>query len=198
MRKLVLGIGVSDKYPTHFNGKITEEYRTWYHMLERCTERFWDKNKTYLWVSCSENFKSYAFFHKWYNEQRNSNKKDEKGKKWQLDKDLLIKGNKLYSEDTCVFVPKRINLLLVKRDAWRGDFPIGVNWNKRNGKFVAQCCAGNGTGTFLGHYDSKENAFHAYKVFKEGFIRLVAEEYRDQLDTRAYEALLNYVVDIGD
>ena len=50
---------------------------------------------------------------------------------------LLIKGNKVYSEDSCVFIPREINSLLTKRDNNRGEYLIGVSWHKRDKVFMA-------------------------------------------------------------
>ena len=57
---------------------------------------------------------------------------------WQLDKDILIKGNKIYSPDTCCFVPSEINNLFVGCNKSRGSLPIGVTFNKRLKRYVAQ------------------------------------------------------------
>ena len=55
-----------------------------------------------------------------------------------LDKDILCKGNKVYSSETCVFVPARINSIILNSQNRRGDLPVGVNYNKKTGKYRAQ------------------------------------------------------------
>ena len=110
----------------------------------------------------------------------------------------MVKGNKLYSEDVCIFVPHRINLLLIKSNASRGDLPVGVSWDKVTSKYKATCNNGSGTAKTIGRYSSVQEAFQAYKSYKESVIRQVAEKYKHQLDTRAYEALLNYQVEVTD
>ena len=50
----------------------------------------------------------------------------------------------------------------------------------------------------IGTFDSEEKAFHAYKQKKEWFIKNVAEEYKEELEPRVYEALYNYKVEITD
>jgi len=195
----VNGIGFNDrKYPCWSGNSRTTEYATWSDMLLRCTEKFWKKKPTYNGVTCSDNFKHFTFFYEWCHEQDGFGRKDENGKIWQLDKDLLLLGNKIYSEDTCVFVPHRINLLLVKSNASRGEFPIGVCFDNRDKRFYARCNNGSGKMKSLGGYTNKEDAFQAYKVFKEGFVKQVAEEYKHQLDLRVYNALVDYQVDIED
>lgn len=199
MRGLVQGIGVNDKiFPTRKDGKFLKEYGVWQDMLLRCTDKFQAKYPTYIGVYCSENFKSYSYFYEWCNKQVGFGNKDEKGNSWQLDKDLLIKHNKVYSEDNCIFIPQRINLLLTKRNTARGDFPIGTRWNKRDKRYVAQCSFGANIVRYLGYFKSVQEAFTAYKVFKEQFIKEVANEYKDQLDHRVYNALMKYEVNIND
>lgn len=199
MNKLVCGIGFNGrKYPTYINDTIVEEYEAWRGMLRRCAKEYWVKFPTYTGTTCSENFKSYSFFYEWCQEQVGFGNKDEGGRCWQLDKDLLINMNKLYSEDTCVFVPQRINLLLIKRKASRGEWSVGVNWNKRDKKFQSSCSTGHSKKKNLGSFNTPEEAFQAYKVYKEQVIKQVANEYKEQLDQRVYNALMNYEVNIND
>ena len=178
--KIVKGLGVKDvKYPANI-----KEYDLWRQMICRCTEEYLSKRPSYVGTSCSENFKSYTFFYEWCHNQVGFGNIDEKGNCWQIDKDLLVKGNKLYSEDTCVFIPLRVNGLIVKRDKARGDHPIGVTFDKERGKFFVQCGTGKGTKSNLGRYETVEEAFQVYKTFKEALIREVAEDYKNLIDNK--------------
>jgi len=197
--KLVRGIGLKGmKYPTKLGGKRLKEYRAWSDMLERCTERFWNRQPAYTGTTCSENFKSFEYFYEWCQEQVGFGSVDDKGRGWQLDKDITCKEYKIYSEDTCVFVPSRINTLLIKREASRGEWPIGVCWHKRDKMFQSKCNNGTGKSIFLGSFKTAQEAFQAYKTFKEALIKEVANEYKEQLDYRVYEALMNYEVNEND
>ena len=124
----VYGFGVlGTKYLASINGVQTKEYKLWCCMLVRCySDSFKKKQPTYEGCEVSENFKSYEYFYEWCNKQIGFGNKD-----WHLDKDLLIKGNKVYSENTCVFLPKEVNSLLTKREALRGENLIGVSWSKQ-------------------------------------------------------------------
>ena len=115
-----------------------------------------------------------------------------------LDKDILIKGNKVYGPDTCIFVPQRINNLFTKSDKLRGEFPIGVY--KRHNKYEAQCNCGKSKNKHLGRFDNAEDAFNAYKEFKENLIKEVANEYYNNnlIPFELYNAMYNYEVDIDD
>ena len=199
MTKLVQGIGFNEKDYTRLNnGKQLKEYALWNSMLLRCTQKYWDKKPTYTGTTCSENFKHYSFFYEWCQEQVGFGRFDENGKCWQLDKDILIKGNKTYSENVCVFVPQRLNSLLLRREASRGAHLVGVYWLKNRSKFMAQCANKSGKQIYLGVFDDEIRAFQAYKSFKEAYIKEVASEYKSQIDERVYQALLDYTVEITD
>ena len=112
--------------------------------------------------------------------------------------DLLIKGDKVYSEDTCVFIPVEINSLLTKREALRGEHLIGVYWDKTNKAFKAQVSKSKGKREYLGLFNTEIEAYNAYKVAKESFVKEQAEKWKSQIDDRAYEALMAYTVEITD
>lgn len=199
MDNFVCQFGFNDKkYPSYNGESLLKEYEIWKSMLKRCTEKEWARHPTYTGTTCSENFKSYSFFYEWCNRQIGFNSRDEKGVRWCLDKDILVEGNRHYSEDTCVFVPQRINKLLVKHLARRGDYPIGVVYHPKRGKFSARCKNGFGETKCLGTYNTKEEAFKAYKIYKECLIKQTADEYKEQLDYKVYQALLSYEVDYSD
>ena len=151
------------------------------------------KQPTYEGCEVSDNFKSYDYFYKWCNSQVGF---DNQG--WHLDKDLLIKGNKVYSESTCVFIPREINQLLTKSTALRGKHLIGVYWSKTNKAFVAKVNKGKGKQEHLGYFNTELEAFNVYKTAKEAFIKEQANKWKSQIDERAYKALLNYQVEITD
>ena len=112
----VCGVGIlGNKYPSKVNGRNTKEYVLWTSMLKRCySDAYKSKYPTYEGCKVSGKFKSYEYFYEWCNEQVGF---DNEG--WHLDKDLLIKGNKVYSESACIFIPNEINLLLTKRTTSR-------------------------------------------------------------------------------
>lgn len=197
---LVCGMGFNDnKYLARSGSKTTAEYTAWASMLRRCKESTWIRQPTYVGTTCSENFKNYSFFYEWCQKQVGFGERDSAGNKWQLDKDLLVKGNKIYSEDTCVFVPPVLNLLLSRCSSSKGDFPLGVSWSKAAQKYVAQCGEGKkDKSTYIGVYNTVEEAFLSYKTIKEFRVKQVAEEYKSQLDTRTYDALLKYEANIND
>ena len=191
----VFGVGISGtKYPISEGGVLTKEYVLWNNMLQRCYyDTYKKKYQTYKDCEVSENFKSYEYFYEWCNQQIGFDNKD-----WHLDKDLLIKGNKVYNENTCVFLPREINTLLTKSTASRGEYLIGVCWNKTNKAFRARVSKNKGKQEHLGYFNTELEAFNAYKQAKEAFVKEQANNWKSQIDDRAYKALMNYEVGIDD
>ena len=191
----VYGVGIlGAKYLAKINGVITKEYDLWHSMLERCySDNSKKKYPTYESCEVSDKFKSYEYFYEWCNKQIGFSNQS-----WQLDKDLLIKGNKVYSEDSCIFIPQEINTLLTKSTASRGEHLIGVHWCKQGKAFKAQISKNKGKREHLGYFKTEIEAFNAYKQAKEDFVKEQANKWKSQIDLRAYEALMNYQVEITD
>ena len=191
----VCGVGVvGTKYPSMINGVQTKEYDLWHNMLQRCYNgAFKKKRPTYECCEVSDKFKRYEYFYEWCQKQIGF---DNQG--WQLDKDLLVKGNKVYSEDSCVFLPQEINSLLVKSNASRGEYLIGVCWDKAKRSFKAQLRKNRGKSEHLGLFKTELKAFNVYKTAKESYLKEQANEWKSQIDDRAYNALMNYQVEITD
>ena len=171
-----------------------ESYKVWRDMIRRCCcETYKQKIPNYMSSVVDARFESYFNYRSWREKQIGFGLKDEKGRPFALDKDILIKGNKLYSEDTCCFVPAEINALFVKGDKLRGEYPIGVSFHKARGMLRA-----THNNKHLGYFNTPEEAFYAYKQAKESYIKEVANKWKDKIDPRVYEALMNYQVEITD
>lgn len=199
-KKLVYSVGVSDdgefaKKYRDGSGKQhnTKEYMLWCSMLQRCySEKHLLKYPTYNGCSISENFKSFQYFANWCQSEVGF-----KVENYNLDKDLLLAGNKVYSEDTCVFIPRNINTFLVSRRACRGKFPVGV-YLSYSRYYVAMIHEGTGKQRYIGTYSTPELAFAAYKTAKETKAKELAIQYEGLVDPRVIVALNNYVVNIDD
>ena len=195
MSKLFYGVGFNDKTrPAGIDGKNVKEYNLWQSMLNRCFSGKYQTHKpTYKGCNVSDNFLHYSYFYDWCQEQIGFGKVDEKGRSWCLDKDLLITGNKLYSETTCVFVPQEINLFFVDSGASRGEYPLGVYFNKQAGKFRSQCAV-NGKQQYLGYFNTPEEAFVIYKPFKENLCKQLALKWQSEIDPRLFNAMMSWSV----
>ena len=196
----VYGIGCmgEGEYKVSENGKNTRVYHTWHSMLERCySEKYQEKYPTYNGCTVCEEWLNFQNFAKWYDE----NSYEVNNEKMNLDKDILVKHNKIYSPDTCIFVPQAINKLFVKCDRSRGDSVIGTSLYK--GKYQVKCQVfnpetGKSKNEYLGYYDTQEKAFEVYKYYKEKNIKEVADYYKDEIPDKLYNALYSYKVEITD
>ena len=195
----VYGIGISGtKYPITINGTLTKEYEIWCNMLKRCySDTYQKKQPTYKGCEVSNNFLYYEYFYEWCHKQIGFDNHGN-GNPFQLDKDLLVKGNKVYNESTCVFLPKEINSVLTKSTATSGEYLIGVCWSKTHKAFKAQVSKSKSKKEHLGCFNTELEAFNAYKEAKEFFIKELANKWKGQIDERAYNALMKYEVSIDD
>lgn len=194
----VYGVGVIGDEIVNIKSVALKEYNLWSKVLERCYDiKYHNRYPTYKDCEISNKFKYFPYFMKWCNKQIGFDAKDDKGKPFALDKDLLIKGNKTYSEENCVFVPREINNLITKNNASRGEYLIGVSYDKKMGKITA-CLRKDNKSVGLGFFKTEIEAFNAYKQAKEDYIKEVANKWKDQIDPRAYKALMNYQVEIAD
>ena len=196
----VFGVGITGNLRTKCSdGKTLPDYQLWCGMLERCySENYQSREPTYRGCSVSDYFKHYSNFKNWCTAQVGFNTIDNNGRKFTLDKDILIKGNKVYSEDTCCFVPQEINMLLTTSKSRRGEHPIGVTYDSRRLLPFQATVSIEGKNRILSSCASSEEAFYIYKQAKESVIKSVAEKYKDFIDLRVYEALMCYEVEITD
>ena len=194
LKPKIYGIGVlGDEVTQDLTGVTLKVYALWKNMLKRCYyHKHVEEYPTYKSCTTSENFNYYPYFKSWCDKQIGFGNEG-----WELDKDILVKGNKVYSEDTCCFVPAEINVMFTKTDALRGKHPIGVQYYKPSDCFRAYvgCYSKR---IYLGQFNTELEAFRAYKQAKEAYIKEVANRWKDQIDHRVYKALMNYQVEITD
>lgn len=192
VRDKIYGVGIVGegmyKAGIKFKDKHTKQYSVWINMLERgYTDRFHRMHPTYKCCTVCDEWLNLQIFGKWFDENYIEG--------FELDKDLLVKGNKLYSPETCCFIPKRVNMLLINNKKIRGSYPIGVS--KQRNKFSAHISIKNKL-FHLGNYNTVSEAYDVYKKAKEKDIRDRAKEYKGVVSTEVYTALLNYTINEND
>lgn len=167
-----------------------EAYGSWIRMIERCySVALHKRHKSYIGCSVVNEWLNYQVFAKWYEENRIIG--------FHLDKDILVKGNKVYGPDTCCFIPTEINSLLLASNNSRGEFPLGVFYNKGVGKFQSSVRIDNKP-TYLGYFNTTEDAFKVYKKAKEENVKRMADKWRPYIKPEVYQAMYNYEVEITD
>lgn len=169
-------------------------YTTWHGMMTRCYGSVKSK-RDYVYDDCivDNEWHNFQNFKEWYLK----NYYQVNDEKMNLDKDILFKGNKVYSPNTCIFVPREINTLFIQSNRIRGKYPVGVYFKKDSNKFKAQCKRRNEV-IHLGYFDTAEDGFYAYKEYKEKYIKEVADNYKNEIPNKLYEAMYNYQIEITD
>ena len=191
----IANVACVGKTSTRINGIPKSSYNLWTNMIKRCYDtKAQEKQPTYIGCSVCEEWLIFENFDNWYNE----NYYELKNEVMNLDKDILVKGNRIYSPNTCVFVPQSINKLFLKRDSTRGKYPMGVSFHKRDNVYEAHCSIGTSVSKYLGRYNNEIDAFYSYKKFKESRIKEIADNYKDKIPQNLYKAMYNYVIDIND
>ena len=185
----VCGIGYIGNTEVSINRKVKTSYAHWRNMLTRCyDEKYKKKKQCYNGCIVCDEWLCYANFEKWFDK----NYYIVNNEIMNLDKDILIKNNKTYSPETCVFVPVSINDLFVKGSRGKKNEHLGlIGVTCKNSKYF--CTVGNNYSSF----DNKEDAFLEYKKYKENRIKDVANEYKNKIPSNIYNILINYKVERG-
>lgn len=194
--KVLYGVGIND-YDGFINNKgvVMKSYLTWRDMIRRCYGIYdEDKNAIYKKKDCKvcDEWLYFSNFKKWFDNPDNGYIDG-----YHLDKDILVKGNNIYSHDTCCFVPQEVNKLFTKHDSKRGLLPIGVS---KSGSGYIVNINGSKFRKYIGYFKDVESAFNAYKKEKEAYIKEIAYKYFNdgKITKKVYDALMNYQVDVND
>lgn len=195
-RHMNIGYIGDGKYKHVVNGKPTKVYRTWMNRINDCYNiKNINKKPRYKDCTICEEWHNFQNFAEWWEE----NFYEVDNERMELDKDIVIKNNKIYSPNTCIIVPHRINSLFVKSNSKRGALPIGVTKYKE--KYVSQIQMSNQGShkcLYLGVFNTPHEAFLMYKINKELLIQGVANEYKNKIPSKLYNALMNYKVEEND
>lgn len=186
-------LGREQKYILFLNNSRMKARRLWNDMYSRCYNKKLHKRfPEYIGCTiCEYWLEDKERFYKWVEENYymvGSEQVD-------LDKDILVKGNKVYSPDTCIFVPHTINTLLLNSKRNRGKYPLGVSYDK--GKYRAALSV-DGKNVKLGCFNTPEKAFEEYKEHKKSLIIVTADRYKGKIPDKVYQAMLNWEIEITD
>lgn len=192
-RMTVADLGREQKYIPFLNSNIMKARRLWNDMQTRCyNEKLHDRFPEYkdckicdYWLEDKERF------FKWVEENYYMIGNEQ----MDLDKDILFKGNKVYSPETCVFVPHSINTLLLNCRRKRGKYPVGVSYDK--GKYRAALNV-DGRNVKIVVFNTPEEAFEEYKVHKKALIITTADKYKGKIPDKVYQAMMNWEIEIDD
>ncbi len=170
--------------PVFIDGAVIQSYKNWYQMLRRCyDEKYHIHHPTYIDCYVCDEWKYFSKFKDWFDENYVEG--------YELDKDILIQGNKVYSPETCCFVPRHINTLM----SMSGIKKSNVGTTLMKNKYISRCVV-NGKSKNLGMYYSAEEAHEVYKKEKYAEIKRVAELCfnNGEIKQNLYDAMLNFII----
>lgn len=188
--KKVLGVGINDadyNIRDSRTGWRCPYYLRWRSMLNRCyNPKYLKEHPSYDGCYVCEEWLTFSSFRRWMDAQE-----------WEgmhLDKDLIVRGNKVYSPLTCIFIPQHVNKLFTDRSLHRGKYPLGVSYIPKSGKYVANVNE-FGEQKRIGLFEKMEDAEKAYKIEKNRVILRTIEDISDEmvktiLKNRLYEDVL--------
>lgn len=195
IRRKVLGVGVNDanyKISLTIGGKTTNcpFYQKWRQMLTRCYSKNLPlRRRTYVGCSVVEEWLLFSVFKAWMKTQ------DWEGK--QLDKDIIIPGNKVYGPESCVFISQSINNLLNTRVFDKSEIARGVSWNHNLGKYQAHCSV-NSKSKGLGYFKSEDRASIAYLEFKSLLVLEASDSEEAMANIVIRNSLINHSKILSD
>lgn len=179
-----MGVG---KHKSKIKGVNVPHYSVWTGAIIRCycpTRQA--KRPSYIGCSISKNWLCYQNFAEWYTTHESC------GLGYELDKDLVVKGNRIYSAETCTMIPREINLAIRTDRINVNDLPVGV-FKTKSGSYTAGTRT-KGKDFHIGTFSTPEEASAAYVIAKEAYVKELALEWKDKIEPRAFEALMNWSV----
>ena len=190
----VHGVGCNDvQFQIKIDRKNIWQYRLWKDMIQRGYDvKTKSARPTYKDVTCCDEWLSFANFVCWVNKEVGYSGKPDG---YQLDKDLILRGNKHYSPEACSLVPRAVNALLNSNGNSRGRYPVGVHFDVKHDGFAAGLRCG-GVRKNIGLFATPEEAFLAYKIAKEAHIKVVALQHKDILKPAVFESLMGWEINI--
>lgn len=197
---------ILDANPYDGHGKETKGYREFHNMHIRCFDKQYKKQRpTYNDVTCCEEWNYFSNYLSWREQQPNLKYLEDTGKRFELDKDILKKGNKIYSPENCCLVPATVNQVFNRHVRHRGDLPIGVTWNSNRTYVIAKWNdpienRAYWSTTYPATMEGIQIAFNEYKIHKEEIIKKVAQIELDKktITKECYDAMMQYEVEFTD
>lgn len=144
----VFGVGFNGvgKYKPSTNNKTTKSYDTWRSMMSRCYSKNYQHEKpTYAGCTVCKEWHNFQNFAKWFESYYIEG--------FELDKDIIFKGNKWYSPITCMFVSQNDNAIKAHAKSYKMINPKGETveiYNMREFCRENKLSAGSMNAVYLG------------------------------------------------
>jgi hypothetical protein len=180
-QKLVYDIGLCDAPTRIGTDPQFKSYEVWKSMLRRVYGiKELKRNPTYMGCRVDKRWHKYSEFIKFHDKHYRDG--------YQLDKDILVPGNKKYGPDTCMYVPQAVNKLFINRARFRGKYPLGII---RVGNILVVQINGQATRHVASFaLNEVDAAVACYNQAKAEQVIAMARQYKDVIDKRVYKSLM--------
>jgi hypothetical protein len=187
----VLGIGYIGEgdYKAKIDGKMTPEYNYWFRMMRRCYQENYKDFIYYEDVTVCEEWHNFQNFAQWFTEIYNN----ETMQNWDLDKDILNPLSKEYCPENCCLVPHEINSIFRKSKSGKNNTLRGTRF--RRGRYEVYVSMRN-KAVYKGSSKIEEKAHEIYIKAKNDYIKEIADEYRESLPKKVYDAIINFDISL--
>lgn len=168
--------------------KTTHEklYSKWASMICRgYSEKYKAKKPTYKDVSVCSDWHNFQNFAKW------AVNRDDYLEEWEIDKDILIASNRIYSPESCCFVPRIINCA-IRSSALKDKTKIPFRISGGQKQYKVFITLDNSVKKAL-YFKDIEQAHSAVVEFKTKRVKELAEQFKQQLNSEVYLKLSNFV-----
>ena len=182
---------LSNKYPRYIDKKGTPEYLQYKSMLQRCSTTR-ELRIDYVGNTIDPQWLNFDNWMDWAKNQVGFLNKNHNGRLWSIDKDILLRGNKHYCPELCVFVPNQINQFFKLQESSRGKYLLGASPQNNGVDFKCRINNGEGKHIYLGQFSSQEEAHEAYLEGKTNLGKEIAAKYENDLDERVLIVLSNF------
>jgi hypothetical protein len=186
LRKLIYGVGVNDVMIPEFTK--TRTWRTWTGIIRRTDMRDpkWLENKpSYQDCTLDSRWYKLSAFKEWIEQWEDFENKE-------VDKDILIAGNKLYGPDTCLMVRPIVNKWFMPNPNSSSNLPRGVTKSKKGciKPYRSQINTISGKKIALGYFLTIEEASAAYELARKNEIQILIET---ETDPKVKQAMINSI-----
>lgn len=173
-----LGVGT---YAMTINGKPTCAHKAWSGVIERCySTRLRHSRPCYSDVTISGDWHNFQNFAKWFYSQRGA----ELG--WEIDKDLLVTGNKHYSPETCILLPRRLNTAIIHVGS--NENVLGYSYHPVSKLYSTMVSTPAGGRNI--YFKTKDECVKYYYKSKSEQLSSLANEWREELDPKAFDSFI--------
>ena len=193
------GIYEKGKHRAKIGQKHTKEYLVWRAMISRCyNPMYLDKHPTYEKCEVCEKWLYFQKFCEWFEK----NYYEISGEIIDLDKDfksiLFAKNDiKVYSPNTCMFIPQQINKTITFQRNKKTILPTGVKATQNKDIYSVSICSkgldSKSKERYIGRFNSMSEAFSEYVKAKEKYLDELLLTYEHKIPNDVFDIIKLFI-----